>query len=318
VDDEARVGTLRRLGILDTPPDERFDRVTRLAQRVFQVPYALVSLVDEDRQWFKSKAGGLDDDETPREHSFCSHAINQPGIMHVADATKDERLSGNPYVVGEPHVRFYAGRPILAPDGQPVGTLCILNDEPREFTPDEAAVLNDLAAIVEQEIASLQLAVDDGLTGLSNRRGFDLVASQALAFCVRRHTSALLVFADVNGLKRVNDQFGHVAGDRLLQMAAEAMRSSFRAADVVARLGGDEFAALLVDYLDHPSVAIEHLERRVDAVNDGVPDDLRLSLAIGTSPFDPEHPVEVDVLTSQADEAMYAAKSGSGSSRSSH
>jgi DNA-binding response OmpR family regulator/phosphoribosyl 1,2-cyclic phosphodiesterase len=146
-----RIWALRRLNILDTPPEERFDRLTRLARRLFEVPIALVSLVDSERQWFKS-CQGLAVRETPREVAFCAHAILSLDALVVSDALKDERFADNPIVTGEPHVRFYAGQPLAAPDGSRVGTLCIIDHRPRELSESDLEALRDLAALVEQEL----------------------------------------------------------------------------------------------------------------------------------------------------------------------
>jgi GAF domain-containing protein len=143
-----RLATLKSLKVLDTPPEERFDRVTRMAKRMFRVPMALVSIVDEDRQWFKSKQG-LDACETPRNVSFCGHAILGDDIFLVTNALHDERFADNPLVAGDPNIRFYAGCPLKAGDGQKLGTLCIIDSEPREFDQDDASALRDLASMVE-------------------------------------------------------------------------------------------------------------------------------------------------------------------------
>jgi PAS domain S-box-containing protein len=151
-DEAARLATLRALKILDTPPEARFDRVTRTAARVFDAPYSLVTLVDADRQWFKS-CFGYDGRETPKAISFCAHAVaGDDEIMVVKDATQDERFEDNPMVIGDLHVRFYAGRPLRAADGQKVGTLCVIDREPREFTPRDHELLDDLAAWAETEL----------------------------------------------------------------------------------------------------------------------------------------------------------------------
>ena len=152
----ARLAALADLGILDTPPEERFDRLTRLAQRIFGVPIALVSLIDADRQWFKSRQG-LGATETPRDVSFCGHAILGDEPFVVQDARDDERFADNPLVTGAPNVTFYAGQPLKGPGGHKVGTLCLIAPEPRNFDGDEAQVLRDLAALVESELATVQL-----------------------------------------------------------------------------------------------------------------------------------------------------------------
>ncbi len=152
-----RLAALHRLNILDTPPEERFDRLTRIAARLFDVPVVLVSLVDQNRQWFKS-VQGLPERETPRSSSFCAHAIADRKIMTVPDAKLDPRFADNPLVTSEPFIRFYAGQPLAAPDGSLVGTLCIIDRKPRAFgNPQDQQLLADLAHCVENELANLEL-----------------------------------------------------------------------------------------------------------------------------------------------------------------
>lgn len=146
-----RLATLRRLSILDTEPEERFDKLTRLAAAIFDVPIALVSLIDENRQWFKS-ACGTSISESPRETSFCAHAILQRGVMIVPDALLDPRFADNPVVVHEPRIRFYAGCPLVLPDGACVGTLCLIDVRPRDLDLTAVRLLEDLADLVLREL----------------------------------------------------------------------------------------------------------------------------------------------------------------------
>lgn len=155
-DEPARQAALDALKLLDTPPEQRFDRLTRIAQRHFNVPIALVSLVDRDRQWFKSKQG-LEAAETGRDISFCGHAILSDDIFCVPDALEDPHFADNPLVTGGPRIRFYAGAPLHAPDGSRVGTLCIIDDKPRHLSEDDFATLRDLAGIVETEMVRTHL-----------------------------------------------------------------------------------------------------------------------------------------------------------------
>ncbi|MEH6436012.1 sensor domain-containing diguanylate cyclase [Massilia sp. DD77] len=150
-DEAERLALLHALSLLDTPSEPLFDRVTRLASQLLEVPIALFSLVDAERQWFKSRAG-LDVAETPREHAFCAHAICQGPPMVVKDATEDERFRSNPLVTGAPNIRFYAGVPIRTSAGLAIGTLCAIDTRPRELSEQDQAVLSDLAAIITEEI----------------------------------------------------------------------------------------------------------------------------------------------------------------------
>jgi hypothetical protein len=155
VDEAERLRALVDLKLLDTAPEERFDRVVRLAKRMFDVPMVAVTLVGRERQFHKAEIG-LDRAEVPIDMSFCRHAIRGAGPMVVNDATTDARFRSNPLVVEDPNIRFYAGQPLSAPGGQPVGALCILDTEPREVSAAELDLLRDLADWVEKEMAAAE------------------------------------------------------------------------------------------------------------------------------------------------------------------
>jgi phosphoribosyl 1,2-cyclic phosphodiesterase len=149
-DEEQRLAAVHNLGILDTPPEERFDRITRLAASIFNVPMALVSVVDRERQWFKSTRG-LDISETSRETSFCAHAISSREVLVIPDTFQDARFADNPLVTHAPRIRFYAGCPIFV-GAHCVGTLCVLDDRPRQIDAEAVSLLRDLAALAEMEL----------------------------------------------------------------------------------------------------------------------------------------------------------------------
>ncbi len=155
-DEDKRLAALQSLNILDTPPELRFDRVTRLATRLFKVPIALVSLIDADRQWFKSSQG-LTVSETPRAISFCGHAICGEELFHIPNAEHDPRFKDNPLVTGEPMIRFYAGHPLTGPGGYKLGTLCLIDRQPREMNPEDRETLKDLASLVADELGNVEL-----------------------------------------------------------------------------------------------------------------------------------------------------------------
>ena len=148
-----RLGALRALLLLDTPPEERFDRIVQFAAREFDVPIALISLVDENRQWFKSRVG-LDACETSREVSFCGHALSMDAPLVIEDALLDERFADNPLVAGPPHIRFYAGAQLRLASGLVVGTLCLIDQAPRRLDEMDLGILGSLRALVVEELTA--------------------------------------------------------------------------------------------------------------------------------------------------------------------
>ena len=155
ISEQQRQQALDAMEILDTPPDERVDRITRLAQELFDVPMVSVTLLDRDRQWRKSEIG-LGGQEAPRDDSFCDVTIRQSGTFVVEDAAQDPRFSQNPFVIGDPNLRFYAGHPLQAPNGEQVGALCVLDTRPRSMDARRRELLKDLALWVQVELARQQ------------------------------------------------------------------------------------------------------------------------------------------------------------------
>src|SRR3989442_9414978 len=149
--EKKRLKVLWQYSVLDSVPEEIFDDLTELAARICEAPIALITLVDEDRQWFKSKVG-VSLNETSRDISFCAHAITQPELFIVPDATKDERFAHNPLVTSEPKVRFYAGAPLVTPDGYALGTLCVIDKVARELRPEQKQALRILARHVMSQL----------------------------------------------------------------------------------------------------------------------------------------------------------------------
>ena len=156
IEEKKRLAALRALNILGTPPEERFDRITRLAQRTFGVPIVLITLIDDKRVWFKSRAG-LEETEMPRNGSFCEETLTCDGLMIVHDATKDPRFSAHPLVAGGPKIRFYAGQPLKVPDGSVIGTLSLLDHVPRELDLELRRALRDLADMIMEQMVMAPL-----------------------------------------------------------------------------------------------------------------------------------------------------------------
>lgn len=197
--EKQRIQALQSYNILDTLPEEEYDDITRIAAQICGTPIALISLVDEDRQWFKSKQG-LDPSETPREISFCGHAINSPGeFFEVPNSKKDPRFADNPLVVGDPNVVFYAGSPLVTPRGEAIGTLCVIDHEPREISQEKKETLQLLA---RQVITTLELR--------KQNKDFEVVNEQLVSeINTRKEREKELVQARDQALEaeRIKDQF---------------------------------------------------------------------------------------------------------------
>ena len=304
LDERQRLETLRALHLLESAPEERFDRLTRIAKRIFGVPISLVTLVDSHRQWFKSNQG-LDARETSREVSFCGHAILGDDSFIVPDALEDIRFYDNPLVTQEPNIRFYAGHPLRAANGHKMGTLCIIDTEPRHLEAEDRQLLKDLAALVEQELNALQMATLDELTRISNRDGFMSMAQYTLDMCHRLGQPTEWVFLDLNGLGPINDQYGHAEGDRALRAFANLIRQEFQRSDIFARLGGSEFVALFTDTSEQElELVLERLQDAIDEYNDTEKRGYNLEFSVGRVTTQPEHHWPVDDVLTKADRSM--------------
>ena len=303
-----RLVALQRYDVLDTPPEESFDRITRLAKSALQMPIVLVSLVDADRQWFKSRQG-LEAAETPRDISFCTHAIEQDEPLIINNALEDARFRKNPLVTGEPHIRFYIGIPLRTPDGYNIGTLCAIDRKPRKLSSDEISLLRDLARLVIDELELRQIATTDSLTGAQTRRSFHLEVEREIERAKRYNRPAAFVAFDVDHFKTVNDTYGHAAGDKALQSLAAVCNASLRSVDLFARLGGEEFVVLLPETDRLGAMEVAEKLRNTIAVTPIVCDNQQFNItaSFGVTVFDQEV-ASVHTLLNRADEALYQAK----------
>ncbi|WP_347558657.1 diguanylate cyclase [Robbsia sp. KACC 23696] len=209
-DDEARVALLQRLNLLDTPPEETFDRVTRLASIIAGVPIALVSLVDHDRQWFKSRVG-LEAQQTPRDIAFCPHAMLGTDLFIVTDAENDPRFRNNPLVTENPHIRFYAGMPLRSSQGHALGTLCVIDTQVRQLTPAQEDALRDLAAIVRRELLQREAAAMSQRMHRDDRRALE-ESIAALEATFEQAAVGMVVMGMDGRLQRSNQRFATMLG----------------------------------------------------------------------------------------------------------
>jgi diguanylate cyclase (GGDEF)-like protein len=256
-DEQDRQRELERFGVLDHPGDAHFDRLVRLASTVLDAPIALISLIDKDRQWFLARHG-LEVAETPREQAFCAHAIVGGEPLVVSDARNDPRFCNNPLVVAGPRIRFYAGAPLATQEGHNLGTLCVIDRLPRNFSAAQVKLLQDLADLVVRELELRRQTVLCPLTGLANRQSFLEQGQRELNRARASGQPMALLLIDIDQFSRINNRWGHQAGDRVLRDVAEVCRSQQRPQDLVGRLRDDQFAILMVNA--DPASAIERAE----------------------------------------------------------
>lgn len=333
--DPRRLAAVQRTGLLDTPPEENFDRLTRLASRLTGAPVVFVSLLDQGRDFHKSvfspvaPAPGASRDRVGR--TFCHYVAVTKVPLVIEDVTLLPVFRDLPSVKAM-GVRAYAGMPLLTEEGDTLGTFCALDFAPRHWTEQDLDVLTEFAhsalreirlrmalqhadAVNQQLVEQIQrvdelnmkleeLAITDPLTGLRNRRAFDASVAQEIAIVQRRGTPLSLLMLDVDHFKRVNDSLGHDGGDKVLQAIAAHMKACARTVDVVARVGGEEFAVILPS--TDEAGAHEVGERMRRAVEGGPWPEMPVTISVGVATLTDGE--DAERIYGRADAALYAAK----------
>ena len=297
--------------VLDTEPESAFDDLTKLAATICKTPIALISLVDENRQWFKSRYG-TELMESLRDISFCSHAIQSTSVMIVKDALNDPRFKENPLVLGEPKVRFYAGAPLIATEGYRIGTLCILDYKPRSLTGVQIKTLECLA---RQTVAQMELrknnselkylATNDPLTGVKNIQAFhDIMRSEFHA--ARDGKSDLSVaLIDIDHLKSFNNAFGLMAGDSVLQLIGKLISSELRENDLLGRYSGEEYILLMPNTTKETAMLITEKIRKKIENREWQRRSMTVSIGVANIQNDITSPIE---MIAHSEKALYRAK----------
>lgn len=335
-----RLNALRKYQIMDTLPEQAYDDLTKLASIICSTPIALITLLDEHRQWFKSKIG-LETNETPRAQAFCAYAIMNPGeVMIVKDATSDERFVNNPLVTFDPNIRFYVGVPLVTPSGEALGTICVIDNKSREITQDQIEALKVLSreVVVQLElrrsIATLEKSVfeqdkyveqlqeyqrdlekagsefktqslTDALTGINNRRAFEEEFEEEFLRAIRYKVDCSLLMIDVDHFKEFNDTFGHPAGDEVLRAVAALLKLDMRIHDFLARYGGEEFVVILPNTnLQGGKVMGERFRRTIQRASWT---HRAITISVGVASITDEIQTSAELLK-KSDHALYHAK----------
>ena len=307
IDEKQRQDALEREKITDTPRDEAFDRVVRLACAALEMPVGAITFVEAERQWIKA-AEGTDVAETPRGESFCTHAILDNDVMVVEDATQDPRFCNNPHVTAAGGIRFYAGAPITTKDGFRLGALCVVDHVQRKITARHCSLLKDMADVVVSEMQLRHTAGTDKLTGLYNRQFLDELGSREIARARRQGSALTAALIDADKFKHINDTYGHPAGDAVLCGLGPAIKRVLRATDILARYGGEELVLLLPGTsLKQAAPVLERLRKNVADMKVPEVKGHQVTASIGAAELRDSDRTIADLLA-RADRALYVAK----------
>ena len=325
--EQQRLAALKKLHILETPVEERFERITRIVCKSLNVPICAVSLIDDERQWFKS-IQGLEVSETAREVSFCGHTILGSGPFIVEDALKDNRFHDNPLVLNDPNIRFYAGVPIELDDNMRVGTLCAIDNQPRTISQEEIDLLKDLASLVRAELSSMALSAAhvqlvselkeaeraahiDPMTRLWNRIGGEKLLDKEWQNATEKYKAFTIAHVNIDHFKQINEKFGRAVGDDVIRCVSRTIIEHLTPSDIVIRWSGQEFMIILPDRQEHDFVqAMEHIIKDIAAnqllVNGGV---LDITASIGGYIVNDTRISNIKDTLSQAETTLNQAKS---------
>jgi diguanylate cyclase (GGDEF)-like protein len=272
-----RLAALRATALLETPHDYALDYVTNMGARLFDVPICMISLVDAKRQWIKSCVG-LDVSEMARSTSFCGHVVANGRLLVIEDALRDVRFADNPWVVGSPRIRFYAGYPIRAVTGEVLGTVCLIDTRPRELSPPQLRMLREFTALAQTTMLTRKLSAAraapasevevgrgepmiDPVLGIWSRGGIEAIAEQQSQRSLQCHRPLSILILALDHFPYIIDSHGHLIGDRALRAVARELWADLRATDDIGRFGDDK---LLLVLQNTTGVEAERLARRIN------------------------------------------------------
>ncbi len=320
--EELRIAELRKYKLLDTASEPDFDLLTELAADICSTPYAFISLVDQDRVWFKARIG-TNAVEVARNDDYCSWAILEDQLLHVPDLTRDARMANLPKTAGAPGYRMYCGANLITANGLRIGTLCVLDTRVSELPAAQRDKLVRLAAhvvkVMESRLRDIEfraavedlnrLATRDELTGLLNRRALTQVLEQETSRCTRFQSGLAVLMIDIDHFKKVNDGYGHDIGDMVLAGVAQIVQSGIRSIDFASRFGGEELCVVLPNTdLGGAQKLAESLRQAVEVavfLNSSAP--VSVTVSIGVASLDLAH-ADCQGMMKMADAALYLAK----------
>lgn len=311
--EDERLEALYQYKILDTEPEEMYDDIASLASAICDTPIALVSFTDRNRQWYKANIG-FDAGETPRDIAFCPHALlSSEPVFVVPNALKDRRFARNPLVIDGQRIHFYAGAPLVTSEGLAIGTLCVMDTEPRELVQREREALRSLARQVvthlevRRTITNLEAqSMTDALTGAWNQRAFDRHLRGEWKRHLRSATSLGLLRFDVDRFNQINEKLGNRSGFQILVQVVRAAEGAMRESDFMARSGGDDFSVILPNTdLNGARVVAERIRAAITRIEWSKRE---VTVSVGVSVMVPSADANQTLLVAQAAEALAHAK----------
>jgi diguanylate cyclase (GGDEF)-like protein len=263
----SRLKSVKKTMFFDSAPDRDIDRLTQLTARLLSVPIALITVLDQNTEWFKSKIG-LSVTKLSRNQSFCTYTIEHDDILIVEDTTQDERFQSLDIVLGNEHIRFYAGHPLCLPNGNKIGTLCVLDRYPRSLSETEARALKHLSAMVEFELAETLKSEHSQFSALVDKKKFLLKAKHTLKLAAEMSQRATLFYVVLNELSLVNRRHDRATGDHCLQGLVDVVMQSVESSDLVGRYRGAEIVILRVDESESTSQSLQNaVAQRLEQLN---------------------------------------------------
>jgi GGDEF domain-containing protein len=303
-DETKRLEAVENFNLLSDVSGERFDRITRIAQRIFAMSMVDFSVISATEQLVKS-GFGLGFDRIARETSLASYALLNNELLLVPDTLADIRFAGHPLVVDGPKIRFYAALPIHSKSGQVIGVFSLGDRTPRTLSPHDQSMFRDFAEMIENELSFIELAQVDRLTQMSINAGFYALAEQSLKICTRQRTPAIAVVFEVNRRLRASTKDPLDPADEQIKLFADQLRRFFRKSDVVGRLGRAAFTAVLFNArLEHVNGIVRKLQASIDSHNSATDLQHTIGFRHALAEFEPEQPVTSYELVCIANRAL--------------